>query len=90
MDITVKVIGVNRADVFFKQGKYPVFGIELAGVGADGKRYASIIDGGAYSPEAVVEEGSYIEIPSHMSFEGGAASTPPAKTFHFFQILVPR
>ena len=52
----MKAIGVNRADVFFRQGKYPAEGLEVAGVAADGKRYAAIMDGGAYAREVEVYE----------------------------------
>ena len=83
MKITTKAIGVNRADVFYRQGRYPVFGIELAGVGTDGKRYAAIVDGGAYNREVTVEEGSYIEIPENMSFIEAAAITESLFTTYY-------
>jgi NADPH:quinone reductase len=83
MKITTKAIGVNRADVFYRQGKYPVFGIELAGIGEDGKRYAAIVDGGAYNREVEVEEGSYIEIPAKMSFVDAAAITEALFTSYY-------
>ena len=83
MKIITKAIGVNRADVFYKQGKYPVFGIELAGIGEDGKRYGAIIDGGAYNTSAEVEEGSYIEIPEGMSFVDAAAITEALYTSYY-------
>ena len=73
MKIQVKAIGVNRADVFYRQGKYPVFGLELAGMADDGKRYMAIIDGGAYAETAEVEPECAIEIPQNMSFIEGAA-----------------
>lgn len=83
MKIKTKAIGVNRADVFYRQGKYPVFGIELAGIGEDGKRYAAIVDGGAYNKEVTVEEGSYIEIPDNMSFVDAAAITEALFTSYY-------
>jgi len=71
MKIAVKAIGVNRADVFYRQGKYPYFGLELAGIGADGKNYAAIVNGGAYASEVDVEV--LLELPNGMSFEAGAS-----------------
>jgi NADPH:quinone reductase-like Zn-dependent oxidoreductase len=88
MKITVKAIGVNRADVFYRQGKYPVTGLELAGIGEDGKRYASIIDGGAFAPEVEVEEGSYIELPQHFSFEDGAAIIEALYTSYYNLVVL--
>jgi NADPH:quinone reductase-like Zn-dependent oxidoreductase len=71
--LTVKAIGVNRADVFFRQGKYPAQGLEVAGVDANGKRYAAIMDGGAYANEVMVHEECAIEIPTQMSFTDAAS-----------------
>ena len=73
MKIKVKAIGVNRADVFFREGKYPVFGIECAGVAEDGRRVAAIVDGGAYDPEVEAHESGVIDLPASMSFEEGAS-----------------
>jgi NADPH2:quinone reductase len=71
MKIAVKAIGVNRADVFYRQGKYPYFGLELAGIGADGKNYAAVVNGGAYAAEVDAE--TFLELPKGMSFEAGAS-----------------
>lgn len=88
MKITVKAVGVNRADVFYRQGKYPVFGIELAGIGEDGKNYAAIIDGGAYAKEVTVEEGSYIELPKNMSYIEGAAIIEALYTSYYNIVML--
>jgi len=68
MKIQTKAIGVNRADVFFRQGKYPATGLELAGMAEDGRRVAAIVDGGAFAAEVNVDEECVLEIPASMSF----------------------
>lgn len=88
MKITVKAVGVNRADVFYRQGKYPVLGIELSGIGEDGKNYAAIIDGGAYAREVTVEEGSYVELPEGMSFIDGAAIIEALYTSYYNLVML--
>ena len=75
MQVTVKAIGVNRADVFYRQGKYPFFGLELSGIAQNGKRVAAIVNGGAYAETVEVQEECIIEIPDSMSFEEAAAIT---------------
>ena len=81
--LQVKAIGVNRADVFFRQGKYPAEGLEVAGVAADGKRYAAIMDGGAYACEVEVHKECAIEIPAAMSFNDAAAITEALFTAYY-------
>lgn len=71
--VQVKATGVNRADVFYVDGKYPVFGLEVAGVAEDDRRVCGIVDGGAYAEFAVLDEGCLLEIPDDMSFEQAAA-----------------
>lgn len=73
MKIITKAIGVNRADVFHRQGKYPAFGLEVAGVAPDGRRVMGIVNDGGYAKEVELEEGSWVEIPEVLSFVEGAS-----------------
>jgi len=73
MKIQIKAIGVNRADVFHRQGKYPASGLEVAGVAADGRRVMGIVNDGGYAREIELSEGSWMEIPAALSFVEGAS-----------------
>ena len=86
--IKVKAIGINRADLLQKAGLYPppagessILGIEVAGeiVGGNtgsfrhGDRVCGIVAGGGYAEYAVIEKDHLIKLPTHFSFEQGAA-----------------
>lgn len=71
--IKTKAIGVNRADVFHRQGKYPAFGLEVSGIAEDGRRIMGIVDDGGYAKEVTLQPGSWLEIPKHLSFVEGAS-----------------
>jgi len=73
MRIKVKAIGVNRADVFHRQGKYPAFGLEVAGITEDGQRVMAIVNDGGYAKEVEIEDGSWVEIPEKFSFVEAAS-----------------
>ena len=80
--IEVKAIGVNRADVFHLQRRYPVFGLEFAGL-LNGKRVAGIVDGGAYAEFIEADKAVYFEIPDSISFEQAAAITEALFTAYY-------
>lgn len=80
--IEVKAIGVNRADVFYLQNKYPVFGLEFAGI-YNGKRVAGLVDGGAYAEFIEAEKAVFIEIPQDVSFKKAASLTESLVTAYY-------
>lgn len=89
MKIKIKAIGVNRADVFHRQGKYPAFGLEVSGIAEDGRRIMGIVNGGAYTEkkEIEIEDGSWMEIPTELSFVE-AASLIEALYTSYYNIAV--
>lgn len=81
--ITVKAAGVNRADYFYKQGKYPYFGLECAGIDEQGRRVAAIVAGGAFEKTVEADECAVLEIPDNMSFVEAAAITEGLWTAYY-------
>lgn len=67
--VEVKAVGVNRADVFYLDGKYPYFGLEFAGIDEGGKRVAGLINGGAYAEFVEADENTLVDLPEDVSFE---------------------
>ncbi len=88
MKLEVKAIGVNRADVFFRQGKYPVQGLEVAGVAEDGRKFAAIMDGGAFAEQVEVQEEYALEIPQVMEFVEAVAIIESLFTAYYNLVIL--
>lgn len=85
--VRVHATALNRADLLQRQGKYPpppgaspILGLELAGevvqpAGAwkQGDRIMALVSGGGYAQYAAVPAAMAMPLPSHFSFEQGAA-----------------
>ncbi len=85
--IKVEAVGVNRADILQRQGKYPppkgeseVLGLEICGevVEADdcemlGKKVFGLVAGGGYAQYCLLEQALAFELPGHYSAVQGAA-----------------
>lgn len=86
--VHVKAIGVNHADLFQRQGKYPppagaseILGLEVSGVVEDprrssfkkGDRVMCLLSGGGYAEKVAVHQGCVLPLPDNLSFEEGAA-----------------
>jgi len=85
--LEVAAIGVNRADLLQREGRYPpppgaspLLGLELSGRLADdatglsaGTRAMALVGGGAYATRAVVHVSHLIPIPGDLSDEEAAA-----------------
>ncbi|WP_448211698.1 NAD(P)H-quinone oxidoreductase [Colwellia sp. MEBiC06753] len=88
--IKVKAIGINRADLLQRAGKYPppkgespILGLEVAGEVVEssdprfpvGECVCGLVAGGGYAEFAVVNTDQLIKLPEFYSFEMGAALT---------------
>lgn len=87
--VKVKTIGVNRADILQRQGKYPapkgesnILGLEVCGevvATVDGqqqwlgKKVFGLVAGGAYAEYCVLRAEHAFELPENLNFEQGAA-----------------
>jgi len=90
--VSVKAIGVNRADILQRQGLYPIAkgeneipGLEISGIVElsnspnfkIGDAVCGIVEGGAYAEHAVIRHTQAFKIPDGMDFVQ-AASLPEA------------
>ncbi|MFT5164550.1 MAG: NADPH2:quinone reductase [Alteromonadaceae bacterium] len=87
--VKVKAIGVNRADILQRQGKYPppkgesaILGLEVCGEVVSGsyldgdwtgKKVFGLVAGGAYAQYCVLRAEHAFELPDNLNFVQGAA-----------------
>lgn len=88
--IKVAYAGVNRADVYQRQGKYPppagaspLLGLEVSGYNmADGKPICALLEGGGYAEYAVVRASQCLPIPEGWSLQEAAILPEALYTCH--------
>lgn len=87
--VEVKAIGVNRADILQREGKYPpppdaseILGLECAGIVLEaspnskykpGDAVMGLVPSGAYAEQVIIHEGLAQHLPEGLSFEEAAA-----------------
>lgn len=87
--VKVKSFALNRADILQRLGRYPpppgdsdILGLEMSGIVEEchnndlfkkGDRVFGLVGGGAYGEYCIIQQQHLMPLPSHMTFEQGAA-----------------